>query len=377
MRIGLDIQAAADGYRSGLYYHLRNLSRELAPLVDGSVWLLATPSKDSRSTLAKAFTGQNVILFQPPRRFYRVWNMISRCNRLDVLMHNMCGRLPLLTRGANAFLVPDLIPLDIDYQVPGYRETCQGYCETAVRSADVIITFSEHTRRDLLNRFGGPEDKVRAIPLAAGPEFHPLTDSGQVRVALAPYGLDSVPYVLCVSTIEIRKNHVALVRAFARMIEKDPGLPHKLVLVGTKGFGAEAVFDLIEQLRLSDRVRHLGYVESHAAIYAGADVFVFPSRYEGFGLPPLESMASGVPVLVANATSLPEVIGDAGILFDPDDHEVLSNHLHRILTDRPYRDDLSARGLAHAHSFTWRRTAQLYLDAFREGHQMYLLREAA
>src|SRR5262249_38017057 len=136
---------------------------------------------------------------------------------------------------------------------------------------------------------------------------------------LAMIGLADGPYVLTVGTIETRKNHAVLLRAFRRLLERDPSIRHRLVLVGMEWIGHESVFDLIRQLGLETRVTYCGYSDQLPALYAGADAFVFPSLYEGFGLPPLEAMASGVPVLAANATSLPEVVGDAGVLFDPHD----------------------------------------------------------
>jgi glycosyltransferase involved in cell wall biosynthesis len=383
MRVGIDVQLVTGGNRSGLFHHLRHLVRELRPLVDEKLWLLAEAGpKHNRlapadaAELAKTFGGAKVRFVRQPPRFYRVWHRLARFNRVEVLLHNLHGRLPRATRGANAYLVPDVIPLALDHSVPGYRDECRAFYEAAVRHGDVILTFSEHAKRDLLERVGGDVDRVRVAPLAAGPEFKPVEDREALRAALALLGLADGPYVLFVSTIERRKNHAVLLRAFARLVAKDPALPHKLVFAGGKWAGHEEVFDLIRSLGLGERVVYLGYADPLPLIYAGAVAFVFPSRYEGFGLPVLEAMASGVPTLAADATSLPEVVGDAGVLFPPDDDARLADELHRVLTDPARRDDLIARGLKRAAGFSWRRTAELYRDAFADGYRRFRGRTA-
>ena len=213
-------------------------------------------------------------------------------------------------------------------------------------------------------------------PLAAAPEYRPTVDRRELRTKLEPYGLSDVPYILMVSTLEVRKNHAVLLRAFAKLIKKDPSLRHRLVLVGEKWIGHEAVFDLIRELRLDDRVTYLGLSDRLPALYGGADAFVFPSLYEGFGLPPLEAMACGVPVLAANVTSLPEVIGNAGVLFHPHDVDGLCEALHEVVTDRKRHDELARHSVQQAATFSWRRTAERYLDAFHCGLRRYRLDHA-
>jgi glycosyltransferase involved in cell wall biosynthesis len=367
VRVAVDFQIIANGNRSGLYTALRSVLLELRPLVRDEFWLVAQIigklRRTDAPTLSAAMGGLPVRLVKQPPRFYRLWHHWSSWNRVDVLLHNLHGLLPPATKGANAYLVPDVIPLAVNYGSERFADHYLPFYRAAAQHGDVILTFSEHGKRDFLERIGGSPDRIRAVPLAAGPEFAPRPRE-TLRAALAAHGLDATPYVLMVATLEVRKNHEVLLRAFARLRQRDPALPHRLVLVGTKWIGHERVFELIDQLGLQDRVSYLGFAEDLPALYAGADAFVFPSIYEGFGLPPLEAMACGVPVLSANATSLPEVVGTSGILFEPHDFETLAGELHRVLVDRAHHADLSARGLARAAMFSWKQTAAAYLAAF-------------
>jgi len=378
MRVAIDIQVVAEGNRSGLFSCLRSTIQELRLLTDDQVWmfaeLTANFSQRDAATVSAAMGGIPLRLVRRPQRFYRVWRRASLWNRADIVLHNLHATLPPATHAANAFLVPDVIPLAVDYGVPNLAASYRPFYDTAVRHGDVILMFTEHAKLDFLERVGGSPELIRVVPLAASPEFHPVPDKESLQMALAPLGLDGAPYVLMVATVEVRKNHAVLLRAFERMLMRDPALPHRLVLVGGKWIGHEAVFELIRELRLTDRVTYLGFCESLASVYAGADAFVFPSLYEGFGLPVLEAMASGVPVLAADATSLPEVVGDAGVLFDPHDVEQLSIVLQRLLSDRMYHDDLAQRGLERAAGYSWRRTAEQYVHAFEFGIRRFKAR---
>jgi glycosyltransferase involved in cell wall biosynthesis len=343
-------------------------------LVNDQLWLFAdgngTATLDA-ARLSAAMDGAKVHFVHGSSLPRWPWQWRSAWGRVDVLLHNLHGLFAPATWAANAYHVPDVIPLAMDYGVPGLADMYRPFYEAAARYADVILVSSAHAKGDFLQRVGGSPDSIRVAPLAAAPEYRPTVDRLALRTTLEPYGLSDVPYILMVSTLEIRKNHAVLLRAFAKLIKKDPSLRHKLVLVGDKWIGHETVFDLIRDLRLDDRVTYLGFSDRLPALYGGADAFVFPSLYEGFGLPPLEAMACGVPVLAANVTSLPEVIGSAGVLFHPHDVDGLCDALHEVVTDRKCHDDLARRGLQQAATFSWRRTAELYLDAFRCGLRRY------
>jgi glycosyltransferase involved in cell wall biosynthesis len=184
---------------------------------------------------------------------------------------------------------------------------------------------------------------------------------------LAKYGVTR-PYVLTVSTLKPKKNVAASVRAFARLVERHPDMPHRLVLVGYKAAGYTEVDDAVRELGLEGRVVQTGWTESAEipSFYAGADLLLFPSLHEGFGLPAVEAMASGCPVAASNVYSIPEVGADAILTFDPHDPDAIFRQAERALFDEALRARLVSDGLARARRFTWaeaaRRTAAVYRE---------------
>lgn len=231
------------------------------------------------------------------------------------------------------------------------------------RKAKHLLTFSEAVKRQLVDWLGFDAQRITVTPLAADDRFCPQPPE---RVALArhKYGLER-PYLLFTGTIEPRKNLTTLLRAFAK-IRQD--FPHRLVLVGARGWYSERVFAEIEQLGLKDMVIHLGYVpvDDLPPLMSGADVFVYPSLAEGFGLPPLEAMACGTPVICSNAPAMPEVVDDGAITVPPTEVDAWVDALTQVLRDKELRENLRQKGLARAKQFSWKRTAQLTLTAFEQ-----------
>jgi alpha-1,3-rhamnosyl/mannosyltransferase len=234
--------------------------------------------------------------------------------------------------------------------------------EPAVTLADHVITPSASTRNDVIKLLSVDPDRVSVIPEGVDAIFAPR-GAAEVQARLAPLGLTAGEYLLFVGTVEPRKNLARLLRA----VELAAPALGPLVLAGGQGWKNAQILDALTRLERSGRARRLGYVpdELRPALLAGARAFVYPSLYEGFGLPPLEAMACGTPVLTSNVSSLPEVVGDAALLVDPEDVEALTAALARIWADDALRADLRARGLAQARRFSWERTAQLTLDVYR------------
>ncbi len=224
-----------------------------------------------------------------------------------------------------------------------------------VRAADAIIAVSEQTKRDLIELYNTPAEKIHVIYEGIDERFAPI---GPPRVAAArqKYAIER-PYLLMVGTLEPRKNHAAALQALARL--KAEGHPHCLVVVGGKGWLFDPIQTLVGELGLSEDVLFAGRVDDDdlPALYSGAACLLMPSLYEGFGFPVLEAMACGTPVVCSNRSSLPEVAGDAAILVDPEDVAGLAAAVGRAVGDAALAGQLRQRGIQQAARFDWTRCA--------------------
>jgi glycosyltransferase involved in cell wall biosynthesis len=235
----------------------------------------------------------------------------------------------------------------------------------SVAAADLVVAISEQTKRDLVALLDVPPERVAVVPLGVEPHFRPMTDEAALAAVRARLGI-AEPFILSVGTLEPRKNLTLLIAAFARL-KRGRRWPHRLVLAGQPGWLYEDVFRAVERFGLADDVIFPGYVAEAdlPALYSAADVFAYPSRYEGFGLPPLEALACGTPVVCADASSLPEVVGDAALLVPPTDEAALATALERLLEDTTLRATLRQRGLARAARFTWAACAAQMRELYR------------
>jgi len=234
----------------------------------------------------------------------------------------------------------------------------------AVARADRILTVSDFTRREVLEVFGVDPSRVVTTPLGVEPRFFPRT-AAQTSPLLAPLALKHGQYFLAVGTLEPRKNVLTVVEAHSRL-PAPIREAYPLAVAGMKGWLTHAITRRLEVAQSRGDVRLLGYVDDRQLplLYSGAALVSYPSIYEGFGLPLLEAMASGVPVAASNRASMPEVVGDAGILLDPEDVEGFTSVMRRIVDDAEFANDLSARALERAKLFTWKRCAVLTMQSW-------------
>lgn len=228
-----------------------------------------------------------------------------------------------------------------------------------LKRSDMIITGSNFSKNEILHHTDFSENQVRVI-------YHGI-DRSLFRLYPEPKVDFELPkaYILSVGSIEPRKNLLGLLKAY-NLLDKALKERYKLVLVGFKGWENQEIMELIEQNK--ERIEYLGFIsdEELAKVYALASLFVFPSFYEGFGLPPLEAMACGTPVVCSNSSSLPEVGGDAVVYCQADDIEDISQKIERVLSDTNLQKEMSQRGLEQAKKFSWEKSAQEHLDVFKE-----------
>jgi glycosyltransferase involved in cell wall biosynthesis len=240
------------------------------------------------------------------------------------------------------------------------------YFEPGLRRAQVVLTDSEFVKREIVEVFGIAPDRIRAIPIGMDPIFRPLA-ADELRPVLNTHGLRPGGYLLNVGTLEPRKNLERTVRAYAAL-PPNMRAEFPLVIVGASGWRTQGIESVIGPLVARGEVKVLGYLarDELAAVTAGAAAMAYPSLYEGFGLPPLEAMGCGVPVIASTASSLPEVVGDAGLLVDPLDVDAIAGAMHTMLEDADLRSRLSARSIERAARFTWDACAAQTFAAYRD-----------
>jgi glycosyltransferase involved in cell wall biosynthesis len=369
MTIYLDVSAAVHR-RAGLGRYAESLARALAPLLPGSLALFY-----NREQGIEPLPGLESLPARSVALGYKPWRMLVWLGQLahvgfnrltpDAGLFHATEHLLLPLRGVPTVLtVHDLI----FRLLPGqHKPLNRWYLNLSMplfcRRAAHIIAISEQTRRDVVSAYDIPAEKISVIYEAADPRFRPPGPEA-IAAARARYHLPE-RYLLFVGTIEPRKNLTRLLAAFERLHTEN--LTDALVLAGRRGWLTGEFDAALERSPSQRAVIFPGFVadEDLPAVYAGAQVLTMPSLYEGFGLPVLEAMACGTPVACSNNSSLPEIAGDAALLFDPTDVESISDALGRILRDAELQAHLRDAGTRQASRFSWERTAQETLAVYR------------
>lgn len=367
---------------TGSGQYSRNLLRELIGLASGELYVFCPSSasaEEAERLTAGAPSSLSVRTVALPALFPgnlgKLWfeqvALPRACRRFGVeLLHVPYLGSPFLKPCATVVTIHDLIMLVL----PQHRGSVWVRLYTALacaaaKRADLILADSEHTKKDIVRLLRLDPAKIEVVALACEGRFRPVTDPAQLRAVRQKYGL-AEDFILYLGGLDWRKNVPTLIRAFSRL---KPG--HQLGIVGEAPSRNRILFPDLKaeaiDAGVQGRIRFTGLVEEDdkPSLYSAARVFVYPSRYEGFGLPPLEAMACGTPVVCSNASSLPEVVGDAAILVPPEDEAGLARAIAAAMEDSDQRDGLRRQGLERAALFSWRRTAQETLNAYQRALQ--------
>jgi glycosyltransferase involved in cell wall biosynthesis len=302
------------------------------------------------------------------RRFFFEQVLLPRkCKKLGIdAIYSFHYTMPYLTRIRRVVTVPDMT----FYLFPRMHEKIKRiYFKTfiplSLKKSCNIVTISESTRDDMLKQFKKLDGRKVAVVHLGVTQALPVPEN-RAKECLEGFGLEAGKYLLYLGTLEPRKNITAIVEAFHNVVTKEPSaaVSYKLVIAGGKGWFYESVFETVKCYGLEERVVFTGYVEEEVkeVLLQSAYLFVYPSFYEGFGLPVLEAMAHGVPVITSNVSSLPEVAGDAALLIDPYNRDEIAEAMLKLLSERPLYDELSQKARKRADRFSWQHTAQQILS---------------
>jgi len=373
MHIGIDAHAIG-AQQGGNETYIRNLIKSLAE-VDGenryTIYLAnARAAALWRDGFANQFKNFTVRLLPPPTPLVRVpvflaYELLRR--PVDVL--HVQYTAPPFCRVPVVVTIHDLAfeHLPETFTRRGSFQLKLTVRRTAKKAAR-IATVSEYSRQDLLRTYHLPPEKVAVTYNGIEPHFTPQPKSpGEAGEIRQRFGI-ARDFLLAVGSLQPRKNLVRLIRAYAKLRNENENFTRQLVIVGRKLWLADEIFAEVKKQRWAEDVILTGYVadEDLPALYRSASAFVYPSLFEGFGLPPLEAMACGAPVVTSDISSLPEVTGDAALLIDPRDEQSLANALIEIVNNQPLRARLREKGIAQAGKFTWREAAEKTLRLYRE-----------
>lgn len=353
LKIALDATASTGEHLSGVGVYARELMRELARLHPEAGWIWCYRSQRWRAALREPRPA-------PVRRRPLLDSWVPAAD----LFHGLGQRLPAVfdrqprrTRTVATF--HDLFVMTRDYSTPEFRERFTRQAREAARRADAIIAVSRFTAGQVESLLGVEPGRIHVVHHGVRP-----------LIAAEPAGAAATvrePLILSVGALQVRKNTLGLLRAFERLPQAAIAAGWKLVLAGARGYGAEELVAEIERSPRRAAIELPGWIDDAALarLYARASVFAFPSLDEGFGIPIVEAMAAGVPVLISSASSLPEVAGGAAVEVEPGDTGALGEALRRLIEDEDLRAGLAAKGRARAQEFSWEKCAQQTWQVYR------------
>ncbi len=375
LRVGIDMSRTV-GERTGVGSYALNLVKGLAKIDQASTYVLLP---GFGSFVHPEYEALGV--YVPPHPNFRLFagrlpafdngrglrDELSANNRVDVA-HSTAYAAPAVGQAKLIVTIHDLTFLThAEHHLQENIDFCVKQMALARERADLFIVVSDSTKHDLMKLLDISEEKVRVIYEAVDETFRPITSASARAEIVKRYALPE-RYLLCVGSIEPRKNVAAVLKVYAALLYGGtPGLP-VLAIAGAAGWLNSAIYDLVKELRIEGSVKFLGYVPDTdlPALYSGANVFLYPSLYEGFGLPLLEAMSCGCPVISSNLSSMPEVVGDGGLLVNPHDLNDLKAALEQVLSDKGLQEKLGAQSIERASHFSLEKMAAETLQVYRE-----------
>jgi glycosyltransferase involved in cell wall biosynthesis len=367
MRIGVDAHAAErDG--SGNCTYIRNLLKELCKIDNQNEYVLYVT--DKRHPFYQDFLPFEHVKIKPipvKNPFIRIpfclaWKTLK--DSLDILHVQYIA--PPFHRGK---LVATIHDLGFLYYPEFFSKFEVFRSKILIRStakrSDKIITGSDFSKNDIVQSYGINPSKIEVVPLGVSPAFKPETNITKVQEISEKYRIQR-PYILCVGRLNPRKNLMTLVEAFV-MLKREKSIPHKLIIAGKEDYDTQNIIQSIKTSKCSKDILFIGFVADQDLpfIYKGADVFLYPSLFEGVGLPVLEAMSCGVPVIVSNSSSLIEIAGDAGVLVNPLDPREIGNAIFRVISNQDLRKEYVLRGFSRVKKYSWLSTAQQTLTVYK------------
>lgn len=366
MRVGIDANPIVRN-RGGIGWHTYHVLRALVELKDPDLELVAyvSPESGDAGVMQEPWAHSRGITWRKTGGWARRW--LGATDKLDVF-HGPNFKLPAVGRFGGIVTIHDLWLV----RHPRYSRKLFGQWGATRRirrtahEAARIITVSDHSARDIVAICGVPREKVTVIHNAVSEDFYPSCDPLALAAWGRRFGWTPRPFILFVGGADPRKNHRAVLEAYAGRREQLQS--HTVIMVGTPAHRFGNLFDSVAAAGLERHVVCTGPlpVSDLRMLYSHAEVFVFPSIYEGFGMPVLEAMACGAPVITSNTTALPEVAGDAALLVNPEDTDELADAMVRVLNDSSLRAALREKGFRRAKQFTWERAARQTLAVYRD-----------
>ncbi len=364
MRIAVDAHAIGR-HLTGNEVYVRSLLREFSTLAPDSDFIAYVSEPGAEKLLPRRFRSGRV----SANPYLRLgWDLTRKLAADKPDLVHVQYTAPVINRTPVVVTVHDVSFIEHpEYFTAWRRAQLKLNVARTVKLASQIITVSEFSRDAILRAYAVSPEKVKVVPNAASSEFRVVSRGRAVQAVRDRFGFDA-PFLFSVGDLQPRKNHIGLITAFASLTANHPELKHHLVITGQNTWFTPKVMAAAHASGLASRIHFTGFVSDSdlVQLYNASDCFVFPSFYEGFGLPILEAMACGRAVACSSTSAMPEVADGAGLLFDPRNPASISRAMADILLDKDLRQRLESRGLQRAGHFNWRKSAQATLDVYRE-----------